>query len=375
MGLLRIQVAVDALTAYSREVVRGVSRYGRQAGNWSISIYPRQDLYENLRHEVCAGRVVQATSLQHAEQLRGDRVPLVNVGDAIRFTDLVCVMSDHREIGRTGAEHFLARGFKNLGFVGSTGHWYAQQRCEGFRDMARSAHVEVAEYWEVPGVGTAEDRRRWLRGLKRPAAVMGCHDGVAREVVEDCLNAELRVPEDVAVLGVDNDEMICELGDPPISSVAIAAQRIGFEAAKLLDDLINGRKLAKTTVVIPPLSVVTRRSTDVLATNDPCVTRAVQYIGAHAGDQITVSDVARALGVSRRQLEQRFVAALGRTPASEIRRTQVERVKNLLETTDAPLSQIASACGLSDGPSLSRFFHRETGQTPSDYRNRLRVGR
>lgn len=375
MLLLRIQVAVDALTAYSREVLRGVSRYGRHAGNWSISIIPRQDLYPTLRDQPCAGRVVQVNSPEQAEELQNDKVPIVNVGDGFRFTNLPSVMSDHREIGQTGAQHFLDRGFRNLAFMGNAGHWYAEQRRDGFVRFAKAAGITVQEYWEIPGQGDSEKLRRWLRALPRPAAIMGAHDGIARNIVDLCLDLDLRVPEDVTVLGVDNDEMICELGDPPISSVAIAAHRIGFEAASMLDDLIHGRPVRHTTRVIPPLSVVTRRSTDVLATNDTCITRAVQYIAAHAGDQITVSDVASALGVSRRQLEQRFVAALGRSPASEIRRTHVERVKNLLETTDAPLSQIAAACGLSDGPSLSRFFHRETGQTPSDYRNRLRVGR
>jgi LacI family transcriptional regulator len=210
--------------------------------------------------------------------------------------------------------------------------------------------------------------------LPTPVGLMAAYDGLARRAVDACALVGRRVPDQVAALGVDNDEVVCEMASVPVSSVAVAAQRIGYEAAALVDRMIAGRDRDLRLIQVPPLSIVTRMSTDHLAVSDPLVTEAIRYIRGHADQPINVEDVAGALRVSRRNLEQRFSHVLRRSPAAEIRRAHIERACNLLETTDTPLGQVALMSGLADGPSLSRFFRREMGMNPSQYRSSRRLG-
>jgi len=203
---------------------------------------------------------------------------------------------------------------------------------------------------------------------------MACNDIYSRAVARLCRDHNLRVPADVAVIGVDNDELVCELYDVPLSSVDVSAERIGFAAGSLLADILDGKPVDPAPVLTPPTGIVTRQSTDILALSDELVARAIQHITHHLRERITVQNLLHITAASRRQLEQRFLAAIGRTPAAEVRRQRVEQAKHLLASTDIPIASIAGDCGFPDAPRLAKVFRRETGLPPLQYRlrNRLR---
>lgn len=312
------------------------------------------------------GLVVQAHDLELARQLADLRAVAVNVADNHEELPLPTVISDHRAIGALVAEHLTARGFRRFLFFGPD-DWYARLRFEGFREgLARAKPPADAAH-----ARTAEDLRAWMAAQRLPVAVMAAHDAAAQGVLDVVRRLRLRVPEDVAVVGVDNDELICEAGQIPLSSVAVDAVRIGFEAARAVE-----RMLAKAAPgppalqVIPPLGVVTRRSSEVTAIEDGLVAQAVAWLTGHLQQPLTIEDLLENLPVSRRHLEKRFRAALGRSPAQELRRLRLERLKLLLDTTDLPLPRLAAEVGLASPAVLCQLFQRETGMTPGAYRRR-----
>jgi LacI family transcriptional regulator len=211
----------------------------------------------------------------------------------------------------------------------------------------------------------------WVRSLPKPAGVFCCYDIRGRQILEACRSINLRVPDDVAVIGVDNDQVLCELAEPPLSSVIPDTRRTGYLAAQLLEKLMSGRAVQPTMNLVEPLGIATRQSTDVLAIEDQEVSAAVQFIRNHACEGITVDRVLDAVPISRRMLERRFKRIVGRTPHDEIVRVQVERARQMLRGTDLPLKTIAERIGLRHGEYLSVLFKRATGIAPGAYRRGL----
>jgi LacI family transcriptional regulator len=213
----------------------------------------------------------------------------------------------------------------------------------------------------------------WLKSLKSPIGLLAASDARAREVLDACRLASLHVPEEIAVLGVNDDEMICEMANPPLSSVIHNARRIGYEAAAMLDQLMSGRKVA-ADIVVDPLGVHARQSSDLLAIEDPEVAKAVRFIRENACKGIRVDDVLDHVALSRRALEMRFRQWVGRPPHMEIRRVQLERVKELLVTSDYKLEKIAEVTGFSTAQYLAGLFHRVMKVTPGSWRRAGRAG-
>jgi LacI family transcriptional regulator len=218
----------------------------------------------------------------------------------------------------------------------------------------------------------ARELARWLKELPKPVGIMACYDIRGQQVLDACRGAGLAVPDEVAVIGVDNDTLLCELASPPLSSVIPNAHRAGYEAAALLDKLMEGKRVPATARLIAPLGIAERQSTDVLAVDDRNVARAVQFIREHACEGINVSDVLRVVPLSRRVLEQRFQRLLGCTPREEILHVRLARVKQLLGETELPLYLVAERTGFEHVEYLSVVFKRETGRTPSAWRQEAR---
>jgi LacI family transcriptional regulator len=212
----------------------------------------------------------------------------------------------------------------------------------------------------------------WLKSLPKPVGIMACYDSRGQQVLDACRNAGFAVPDEVAVIGVDNDELLCELASPPLSSVIPDAHRAGYAAAARLDRLMAGKTVAPTAELVPPLGVASRQSTDALALDDKDIVQAVRLIREHACEGINVADVLRAVPLSRRVLEQRFQKLLGRTPREEILQVRLARVKQLLGETELALYQIAERTGFEHVEYLSVVFKRETGLTPSAWRTGAR---
>lgn len=290
--------------------------------------------------------------------------------------NLLYVETDDKAIAHLAADHLLERGFRHFGFCGDPRFNWSNWRQEHFHRRITQAGFDCHVYEpSPPRRGTTPwDQERadigdWLRGLPKPVGVMACYDIRGREVLDVCRQLGIIVPDEVALIGVDNDELICDLADPPLSSVIPDAQRTGYEAARLLDLLMADHPELPLAHLIKPLGIAVRGSTDVLATDDTDVSAAVRFIRAHASESIKVEDVLRAVPLSRRVLEARFEKLLGRTPHEEITRVQVERVKELLAETDLTLSAIAHRAGYKHVEYMSVVFKRETGLPPSRYRS------
>ncbi len=292
--------------------------------------------------------------------------------------DLSAIQSDSHGAGRLAAEHLLERGFKHFGYCGYEGWVWSQRRQHGFSERIEEAglpcHVYQPPKHKTPLLWQRERPRvlAWLRSLPQPAGVMACNDIRGRQVLEATTLGEMAVPDDVAVLGVDDDQLVCELSTPALSSVKLDAEQGGYQAAELLDGLMSGRVTPPRQIVVEPLWVVSRQSTDVIAVEDHKVAAALRFIRERARQPIGVEDVVEHVPLSRRALEIRFQRALGRSIREEIQRVRLVWTKQLLLETVMPVTQIADATGFGSHSYLSKVFHRETGETLAAYRRRHR---
>jgi LacI family transcriptional regulator len=290
-------------------------------------------------------------------------------------------VTDSLETTRTAAEHLMERGFKMFGYCGDNRYHWSRLRSSLFESHIRRAgykcHIFEGSF-KSPASGDPWDKEvdaiaRWLQKLPKPIGIMACYDVRGLQVLEACRRAELQVPDEVAVIGVHNDELLCELCDPPLSSVIPNARRAGYEAAGLLDRMMRGEKIPTHRILIAPVGVATRQSTDVVAVDDPQLARALRFIREHACEGITVDDVLKVVPMSRKILERRFKKILKRTPHDQIMRVKIERAKSLLATTDLPIAVIAERCGFEHSDYFSVAFKRIVGEPPATYRVRNRV--
>jgi LacI family transcriptional regulator len=209
---------------------------------------------------------------------------------------------------------------------------------------------------------------RWISKLPTPIGLFACDDDRGREVLEVCGLVGLHVPDDVAVIGVDNDEVFCELADPPLSSIALNAETAGYRAAALLDAMMRGRALKRQQIIVEALGVVTRRSTDIVAVEDEDISSALKFIRREHGRGISVDDVVNEVAVSRRNLEKRFRDSIGRSILEEIQLVRLDRAKRLLVETTYPISKVADVAGFGSAGYFIQFFQRRVGKTPRHYR-------
>lgn len=368
----RILVVLDFTVTLGRAVFHGVSTYAQSHGPWEMALESIAAL-EGSGARRFDGVIAHIGSNAAATTIERARLPAVNTSNLRRDIDLPRVTSDDVAVGRLAAEHFLNRGYQRFAFFGYEDHGYSDLRQKGFAEELARAGFE-------PAIHTGRERmpalKRLVKKLDPPTAVMACNDRCARSVVEACERVGRAVPSDVAVMGVDNDEIICEGFQPRLSSVMLSTRLIGFRAAQWLEAMLTGEATMKDSrreqVLLPPEGITTRQSTDHLAVDDPVVADAVRFIAERTREGVDVHRVARAVHVSRRALERRFHQALGRGPGHEIRRIQIERAKALLAGTDLAMTELADAAGFSSAKQLSETFTREVGLVPTAYRRQFR---
>jgi LacI family transcriptional regulator len=369
---------VETSVVYGREIHEGIAAYVRAHHPWSMFVEQRElgALPPRwLTRRDWDGIISRPTTPALARTFRRMRVPTVDLNDLHSDLGLPRIRSDNAAIGRLAATHLLDRGFRHFAFCGFAGEAWAAERRDGFAAAVRAPGFEPAVYesrWRGPGTpawDVDQDRlTRWLRELPLPVGLAACNDLRGQHVLEACRRAALAVPEHVAVIGVDNEELLCRLCDPPLSTVVPNARRVGYEAAQLLDHLMSGSRSPAAETLVTPSGVVTRQSTDTLAVDDPDVRAALRFIRENACDGIRVDDVLREVPVARSLLERRFRRAIGRSPHAEIRAVQVRRAAQLLAETDVPLKRIAELSGFAHMEYLSYFFKRATGESPRAYR-------
>jgi LacI family transcriptional regulator len=298
-------------------------------------------------------------------------VPMVDLTPSRLCPRAPWVKSDDAAIARMGAQHFLERGYRHFAFCGDPRFSWSNRRSEHFglniRGAGHACHMYAPKKNSRRGDTEVDAIGDWLARLPKPVAVFACYDNRGQQVLEGCRRRHLSVPEEVAVLGVDNDEVLCGLSPPPMSSIILNPRRTGWEAAALLSLMMKGEKLSPIAHLIPPVGVATRQSSDILAVADTKVAAALRFIREHACRGIGVSDVLRHAPMARRALETRFRKLLGRTPHQEILRVQLNRAKELLTGTELPLWDIASRTGF-EPEYLSTVFKQNIGVAPSEYR-------
>jgi LacI family transcriptional regulator len=354
-----------------RGVLTGIGRYCREHQSWAI------------RHDFQGGSIewlgsvdgIIIRGLQSPELIaavKSARVPVVDTLGSVEGLPLVHIDDD--AIGERGAQYFLERGFKHFGFCGIEDSHWSMKRRDAFVRSTAAASAAVLELKFGEGDWEQEQRllATFIEKLPRPAAVMGCHDPVGQRILTACQALGARVPDDVAVLSVDNDEPFCEVADPPLSSVISNHVGVGYEAAALLDRLMAGAEPPHGPILLKPAGVAARTSTDVIAVEDPHIAAAARFIREHACDGIGVEDVVDQVPFSHTILQRRFKLTFGRSVHEEIVETRVRRAKQLLVETDLSLAQIAERVGIGNPEYFGVVFKSKTGQTPMHFRREIR---
>lgn len=381
----KVALLIETSNAYARGLLSGIQTYIRENRPWSIYLaeHGRGDVPPPwLKDWDGHGIIARVENEAIARALEPLAIPIVDMSAGRLLPRLPWCETDDAEIARQAANHFLERGFRNFAYCGDDRFFWSVARREKFIEAVNQAGYTVQTYRppehlepEPEADAQTDAIGAWLQTLPRPAAVFACYDIRGRQVLDACRRLDIPVPDQIAVLGVDNDELLCSLAHPPLSSVIPNVIRTGYEAAALLDRMMSGATVGPEARLIPPLGVAVRQSTDVLAVEDPNVARAVRFIREHACEGIHVEDVVKDSGLSRRLLETRFKRLLARSPHEEITRVQLLRVKELLAETDLPLAEIADRTGFRYVEYLSAVFKSKIGMPPGAYRNEHRPRR
>jgi LacI family transcriptional regulator len=366
----------------SMAMLKGIAHFERTHHIWT-AFHDDQAVSETdpqwLRSKKWQGVISRHTTPELARACAELNIPLVDLNDIEPYAGVPKIRPDNVGIGHLGAEHFIERGYQKFGFAGFSNVLWSRERRDGFVEAVRLAGRECSvfdveypgdstPFWEEEEIGKLT---AWLKDLPKPIGVMACVDLRAQQLVSAAHAAGILVPEEVAILGANNDTIRCELADPALSSVAPNAFQSGYRAAAMLRELLEGRKPATYDQRVEPLGVVTRHSTDVLAVEDRNVAAALSFIRERACSGITVKQVIQHAHASRSQIERKFRQHIGRSPQSEIRRVQLRKIRQLLLETDFPLKRIAELTGFEHMEYMCVLFKRATGVPPGIYRVKM----
>jgi LacI family transcriptional regulator len=378
-----IGLIFDYSIGHCRSVLRGIKHFAESRPHWTmmpIISSPRSvKALAKLQPQGLISWVFQKSTL---EALKGLGLPWVSVCAVAPDDGTPRVGPNDFLIGQLMANHLLDLGLKQFGFIGRLESAASVRREMGFRWALERAGHEVHSHsvhysWQFePGASRwvmGRGLQRWVESLPVPVGVAAYYDLGILELSEVCHRVGLRIPEDVAMVGVANDDLLCEMARPSLSSVALPSEQIGYEAAALLDRMIAGEPPPDRPILLPPLGVVARQSSDILAIRDPDVAAALRVIRHSGSSLISVEDVLREVAVSRRSLERRFRKVFARSILEEIQRVRVDRAAGLLAGSDVPIPVVAEQSGFSNARHLELVFRRNVGMTPSAYRRQFRV--
>jgi LacI family transcriptional regulator len=366
-----------------RRILQGIAWYVATGPHWEVRTVGMMHETVGRIHEYHPDGVIAVIPSDEAiEPWLKLPCPLVCVGSQREDAELYSVRSDEKAVGRAAAEHLLECRLKNFGFVGFQANPASQKRKQGFLDaigdVGPVSVLETKHHSAIVPVGEVvpfENKLlQWVEALPRPFGILAWNDITALLVLQACRHLQIPVPEQAAVMGVDDDEVWCGLALPPLTSVRTPNRRCGFQAAAMLDNLINGTEPPQRNLALPPDGVQRRRSTDVLATDDPLVIEALRFIRENIQKRLSVSNVVDAVAVSRRLLEMRFREVLDRSILDEIHRVQLQVAEQMLRNTDVPIRTIAIRAGFRDVNHLTRIFSNTMGLPPAAFRKQSRLG-
>ena len=380
--LRKVILLLNAAREYERSLIRGIMEYSHVHGPWTFYEDPPDFLERpSVASRVAHMRAWKADGLisspDRMREIRGLALPTITT---LKDKELPApwrqIVAEDEAIGRMAAEHLIGLGLTHFAFCGIGGMAWSEGRKDGFTKAVSRTGQEVLVHelaTALPGTtwySTEKTIGKWIAAAPKPIGVMACNDDMARLLAEICRSRGVRIPDDVALVGVDNDELVCGCATPPLSSVALTIQQAGYEAAALLDALIAGGKSknARRQMVIRPTHVVVRQSTDMIGVKDENLVKAIRFIRKNASSAILVRDVAAAAGLSRRVLQDRFKHAVSRPVSEEVVRSRVQRISRLLVETNQSIAEISLSMGYPVNAHIARFFKRHTGMTPLAYR-------
>ncbi len=376
-----ITILVSSWTAYGRGIIEGIWQYAQRHGPWLLSLDPAEP--DGRRRlpigSVGDGIIAAIHTPQLAEQLAEAGVPVVGIsGTLMPGVDFPRVQSDPDAVVRLAVEHLRGKGLRQIAFCGEPHRPFAEYWTEAFRRVMSESDAELLIYaprrrlsQKTPKDTHHREMRHWLEQLPKPVGVIGWATSICRHVAMSCTESGMQVPDEVAIIALETEDLLGRVIYPPISGVDIPVEEIGYRAASLLDQCLKGEPLTERQILLQPLGVTSRQSTDVLMVDDSIVGEVLRYIRDNATEGIDVSNILKAIPVARRTLERRFHAFLGRTPAQEIRRVKLEAVRELLRTTSMTLPQIAEACGFNYVEHMIPPFKDAYQCTPAVYRKRV----
>ena len=378
----RIALLIETSRSYGRDLLRGVKRFTVEREPWSLFVEVR-DLESKppawLKNWDGDGILTRSGSDAIAEAVKRVGVPAVELRSTQRGSGFPFVGVDNDAVGELVVDHLRERGFQNFGVYALTTEQFFVERRDSFVRQIETGGGACYEFQqsgstERPSQWERQQQRliQWLADLPKPIGIMACTDQLGCWLLDACGRAGIKVPEEVAVIGVEDDQTLTAMSTPPLSSVRLAGERIGFTAAKLLDQMMRGNRAScidsRRPKLLPPLGIMTRQSSDVVAIEDPLLSAAIQYIRQHACEGIRVDNVLAHVPVSRSALERGFRSVLGRSPNREINRVRIEKAKEVLRMTDLPLEQVSRRAGFATPQYFSHLFKTTTGKTPGQYR-------
>jgi LacI family transcriptional regulator len=368
---------------YREAVLRGAWRVAAEHG-WRVrGSDPRYTTLAHIRAWRTEGILTTLWGDEFVGNILSLGLPLVDVYDWVDVPGVHRVGIDDCAVGKMAGDFLLSRRLRSFAFVGELTYTFARQRFEGFRSTLEAGGYGCQGYhgavhmssWNLSDGSTLTEGplAEFLRGLDRPAGLLAVNDDVALQVLDAAKVSGLRIPDDIAILGVDDDALLCSLATPPISSIATDPHRVGVQASHVLHRLMTGVACPAITL-LPPIGVIERQSTDMLAVEDPDVAAAIRWLRDNVGRPIKVQDVLRHVPLSRRSLEIKFARHIGRSPHEELTRLRVERAKTLLAQTDLPIGTVALRSGFQHAGRLATVFQEITGLTPTAYRREFLSG-
>lgn len=392
----RVLLAVELSRNYGRCCLQGVSAYARTHGPWTflhVEREPEEQLPRDLKELKPDGVIARVQNEQTSRAIEALGVPMVDLLGKVKLPGRHAITADAGLGAAAVFEHFQSLGHTHYAYCGYPGVDFSEHRGGHFRDLVaertngtlhefKLAKVSGDKTDKIDKAGIISRERigeqeiaqlgAWVMSLPKPIAIFACNDNRGRQLLDACGIVGVKVPEEVSVVGVDNDPVICELANPPMSSLDPDAERIGYDGAAMLDRLMRGIDVSTDTQWVPPRGVVARRSSEMLAVDDPVVAAAVHTIREQACSRLTVDGLADQLHVSRATLERRFARVLKSTPHDEITRVRLERTRQLLLETDYKLHAIAGMTGFCSPAHLSVVFKSSFGVAPGEYRSSSR---
>lgn len=410
----RVVLFVETSTTFGRKLLGGIGQYMRENEPWTVYVEPRS-MYDSLSDWISnwhgSGILSRLVTEEQIRLVRGLGVPFVDLNETVASHGVPSVVNDNSAIGELAAEHFFELGLKHFAFVGYPGFLWSDQRglafsqqvqrrggsCSSFTlpsgkdshenplDVARlnrcppvtndpSTPHSSQRYYRTAWENEREHLARWLKSLPRPVGLFACNDFRALSVLDACHAARILVPEQISVLGVDDEDIICDLCDPPLSSIVPNAKAIGYTAAALLDRLMKGESVSWEQKRIPPVRLIHRGSTEVLASSDPVVAEALSIIRRYASRGLSVEELVRRMCLSRSTLQRKFQNSLGRGMHEIITTAKIDRAKVLLTETNLSRLEIARRCGFEDENYFSVSFREMTGFSPRQWRLKNATG-